>query len=201
MLVPLPDFRPDVPNSGPQTIPIRAKRGSQFETVNLPVADSTGFLQLPVLESGAFLAGKPPVSGVIIKGNQTIAFGKPPKETAATLGTKTLQITSNIDVPAFARMLAKIGYCLTVAQQGAYALSQVPVLPYILGTADDASTWIGSADYRLPIEDQNPTHALGLVTLSGAVGENQETVTVAQVKLFANSGAKGYDVVVRRNPK
>jgi hypothetical protein len=190
-------FQTRRPKQRPRTIPIQAKRGSEFETIDLPVADSTGFLQLPVLESGAFLAGKPPVKGVIIKGNQTIAFGKPPKDTAAALGTKALQITSNIDVPAFARMLAKIGYCVAVAGIGAYPLSEVSVLPYILGTADDGSTWIGSADYRLSTEDQNPMHALGLVTLSGTVGENKETVVVAQVKLFANSGARGYEVVVR----
>jgi|HubBroStandDraft_6_1064221.scaffolds.fasta_scaffold223916_4 hypothetical protein len=194
-------FQTRRPKQRPKTIPVQTKRGFRFETVDLPITESTGFLQLPVMETGAFLVGKPPVQGVIVKGNQTIAFGKPPKETAAALGTKALQITSNIDVPAFARMLAKIGYCTAVAGRGLYALSEVPVLPYILGTADDGSTWIGSADFRLPVEDNNPTHALGSIILSGMVGKSEETVLVAQVKLFANSGARGYEVVVRRSPK
>jgi hypothetical protein len=136
------------------------------------------------------------VAGINITGNETIGFGKSPAEAAAALGTKTLQVTSTIDVPAFVRMIAKIGYSYAVSQLGPYPLNEVPVLPLILGTADDGSTWVGSAHYRLKVEDKKPSHALGLTTTTSA----NEEVLVAQVKLFADAGATGYEVVVRRKP-
>ena len=58
--------------------------------------------------------------------------------------------------------------------------------------------WVGSANYRLDTEDQKPQHALGLVAHSGTCGDVAENVLVAQVKLFANTGATGYEIVVRR---
>jgi hypothetical protein len=168
-------------------------------TVHLPLEEAPGFLHLPKLAPAAFLSGQPPVNGTSICGSQTLYFGKPPEKVAASLGTKGITSTSNLDVPAFARILAKIGYGFAVAHYGMYPLEEVPVLPCILGLADDASTWLGSADYRLPIEDKKPTHAIGLRAAAYTNGQNTHTVLIAQVKLFAASGATGYEVVVRRS--
>jgi hypothetical protein len=95
-------------------------------------------------------------------------------------------------------MIAKIGYSFAIANQGLFPMSECPVLPFILGSADDGGTWVGSAEYRLSIEDQHPNYALGLVSISMTGDGVQENVLVARVKLFASAGAKGYEVVVRR---
>jgi hypothetical protein len=81
---------------------------------------------------------------------------------------------------------------------GPYPLAEFPVLPLIRGAANDGGTWVASADYRLDIEDNKPQCALGLIWVSGTYGENAEKALVAQVKLLADSGATGYEVVVRR---
>lgn len=71
---------------------------------------------------------------------ETLYFGQRPEDVAAALKTETVESKVNIDVVAFARMLAKIGYSYAVAEIGAYSREEVPVLPLILGVADDAST-------------------------------------------------------------
>jgi len=189
------------PKERPVSIPIQIRKDGQFESVQLPTAEALGMLVLPTLERSAFLAGKPATNGVNVVGTQMIGFGKPPKDVATALNTRTLQSTAHVDATSFVRMLAKIGYSFAVASLGPYPLSEVPVLPLIQGKADDGSTWIGSAEYRIGgIEDKKPQHALGLVWVSGAYGDTAEKVLIAQVKLFANSGATGYEVVVRRSP-
>ncbi len=186
------------PKKRPTTSSFEIKRGDRFESIELPATESPGFLQLPILKLAAFLTGRPPVKGVEIIGIETIGFGKKPEEVASTAGTDTLRTTVNLDATAFVRLLAKIGYSYAVAVQGPYPRSEVPVLPLILGSADDGGTWVGSAEYRLSVEGKRPTHGLGLVSLTATVGEIAENVLVARIKLFANAGATGYEVVVRR---
>jgi hypothetical protein len=194
-------FQTRRPEDRPATIPISIKQDGQFKSVQLPTPEALGMLVLPMLERNAFLGGKPATHGVNVVGTQMIGFGKPPKDVATALNTRTLQSTANVDATSFVRMLAKIGYSFAVASLGPYPLNEVPVLPLIQGKSDDGSTWIGSADYRLEgIEDKKPQHALGLVWISGTYGDVAEKVLVARVKLFASSGATGYEVVVRRSP-
>jgi hypothetical protein len=182
----------------PATRSLQVERGGTFETVELPSDESPGLLFLPMLKRPAFLTGAPPVHGVGVMGIETISFGRNPVEVVTDLGTKTMRHTVNLDVTSFVRMLAKIGYSYAIAARGPYPQSEVPVLPLILGGSDDGSTWVGSTEYRLESEEKRPEHALGLVPYTATVDGVLEHVLVARIKLFANSGATGYEVVVRR---
>jgi hypothetical protein len=182
----------------PTTISYEIKRGIQFESIDVPVTESTGLLQLPMLQPPAFLNGRPPIRGTNIIGFETIAFGKRPDEVLSTVGTNAFRATVNIDAHAFVRMLAKIGFCCAIAAIGTFPRSEVPVLPLILGTADDDSTWVGSSEYSLAVEAQKPQHALGLISANMLVDGTPEEILIARIKLFMNSGATGYEVVVRR---
>lgn len=186
------------PKERPLTLPLKVKRGDHLEAIALPSDESPGFLQLPILDQPAFLTGRPSVSGVTLVGMDTLYFGRRPDDTLAALRTDSIQTTVTIDVTAFVRMLAKIGYAFAVAARGPYPLSEVPVLPLILGLADDGSTWVGSVDYNLVVEAKFPQYGLGLVPLTVVVDGNTEEILVAQIKLFASAGATGYEVVVRR---
>jgi hypothetical protein len=117
------------PKERPPTLPLTVKRGDRLESIALPSAESPGFLHLPRLQAAAFLTGRPPVNGINICGSETLAFGKPPDKVASDLGTKTIQTTVNIDVPAFVRLLAKIGYSFAVAAQGPYPRKKCPFCP------------------------------------------------------------------------
>jgi hypothetical protein len=186
------------PEERPSTISHGIKRGDHIETVELPLDKSCGLLQLPQLERPAFLQGGSPVTGVNIIGFETMAFGKGPGEVVSVLGTGTFTITVTVDATAFVRMLAKIGYGFAVAVLGPFSRNEVPVLPLILGTADDGSTWVGSTEHRPSRAAGLPTHGLELISFPRIVDEIAETVYVARVKLFENARATGYDVVVRR---
>lgn len=151
------------------TLPLAVKRGDEMEAITLPSAESPGFLHLPRLDRAAFLAGRPPVSGVNVCGTETLVFGKSPDEVVADLGAKAIQSAATLDVASFVRMLAKIGYSFAVAAQGSYPLTEVPVLPLILGSVFDGGTWVGSVEYDLAVEAQSPQHALGLISLVATV--------------------------------
>lgn len=59
----------------------------------------------------------PPVRGVRVNGVENIYFGGNPQELARAYRAKSIRSTVNVDVPAFVRMLAKIGYCFAVARR------------------------------------------------------------------------------------
>jgi hypothetical protein len=186
------------PKQRPRTLPLKVKRGDSLESIALPSDESPGFLHLPKLDRAAFLTGRAPVYGVTVVGVEILYFGKRPDDVATTLGADTIEATVNVDVAAFVRMLAKIGYAFAVAARGPYPLNEVPILPLILGSADDGGTWVGSADYRLVVEAKLPQHGLALLPATAVVDGSTEEILVAHVKLFASAGATGYEVVVRR---
>ncbi len=97
----------------------------------------------------------------------------------------------------FVRMLAKIGYSFVVSQVGMFPFDEVPVLPLILGQTDDGSHWVGSAEFETESEKAGAMIALK-AEIRLADGDPSSRVLVAQIKLFAGSGASGYEVVVRR---
>jgi hypothetical protein len=186
------------PKARPSTVAISAKSGERFEAHQVPAGEAIGFLHLPTLEPPAFLTGRPKANGVRLIGVQTIGFGRPLEEVTAKLQTNSIQATTTLDLSAFARMLAKIGYSTAVAIAGTFPRCEAPVLPLILGKADDGGTWLGSVPYVLPIEDRLPQHVLALVEGTVTVDGRRERVWTSRVKLFCNAGAIGYEVVVRR---
>jgi hypothetical protein len=187
------------PKERPKVIHYQVEREDNFITAELPLSMASGFLHLPKLQRASFLCGGGPVKGVSVVGLETITFGKSPEEVASTLGTKTIRTTVNMDATSFARMLAKIGYAFAVAKIGPFPLTEVPVLPLILGTADDGSTWVGSMNRPGSQDERRPQHLLGLAAGMAIVDDVPEQILVVEVTLFASSGASGYEVVVRRS--
>ncbi|HEX8279723.1 MAG TPA: HNH endonuclease [Segetibacter sp.] len=188
------NFRTRRPKKRPKTISYKITQDKEGEMISIPSSEAPGFLHLPILAPCSLLNGTSPVAGVTILGNETILFGKSPQETAEKFGIKTLRQRVNFDLTAFVRMIAKIGYSFAVSQIGVFPFNESPVISLILGKSDDGSTWVGSADYRLPLEDKKPQHALGM----DLYRSSDEELLVARVKLFADVGATGYEIVVRK---
>jgi hypothetical protein len=188
------------PKERPTSFPITVvdERGSR--TVTVPVADFPAFLFLPVMPPAGFLVGREAERGTEVCGTEVIAFGKPLRNFARDRGAPEVSKTATVNPHAFARMLAKIGYGFALAVQGIIPRAEVPVLPLILGTADDANRWIGSATFETRPAQRNLRHTLDLNMCSVTPPDGPtEQVSVARIKLFASAGiAKGYDVVVRR---
>jgi hypothetical protein len=181
----------------PSSLPLQVERDGIGEIIELAPKDHPGILLLPLLEPASMLVGKTSTAGVNVCGYEAIYFGKNPADVAKHLCTKTMTVTANWNVTAFARMLAKIAHSYAVSIVGALPRESVPVLPLILGEADDASSWLGSAPFKLAIEEKKPTHALGVAWVPDPNTAGDELLLV-RVKLFVPSGATGYEIIVSR---
>lgn len=179
----------------PASLPLEIERSGVYRKMDIPSKMHPAFLHLPVLAPAGILVGRPPSTGVSVIGRETLTFGGDPHQIAALMGADALRHSSDWDISAFARLLAKMAYGLAVAQVGPIPREDVPILPLILGNADDASYWLGSAEFTLAIEAQKPTHAAGLIWVEDQ-GDPPTRLLLARLKLFAPSGATGFEVVV-----
>lgn len=162
---------------------------------DVPAREHPGFMHLPLLRKAGALDGREHSVGLTIEGFETLLFGQHPQETLSRLGSTEIQVTAQYRGSEFARLLAKIAYCSAVGSFGPLDRARVPVLPLILGETDDASHWLGSANFTLNVDLEKPLHSIGFSSEADPQNASKELLVV-RVKLFAGSGATGYEVVV-----
>jgi hypothetical protein len=181
----------------PKTLPLQIDRAGTFEQVHLDAPQHPALLILPLLAPPGFLLGRAPEIGVTCVGYETLSFGKHPTEAAKRLNTTSIRTVSDWDLTSYARLLAKIAYGFAVAQFGFLPLAQVLVLQLIRGERDDGSVWLGSAEFTMEVEAQQPTHAVAVTCIPDSRHPGDEFI-IARVKLFVATGATGYEVLVAR---
>lgn len=174
--------------------------GCDTREVALPLSAAPALLQLPLLEQPGYFSGKVEAQGVSIRGVQTLAFGAEIRHALAAQQATGITQRDNLDWTSFVRMLAKIGYTFIVGTHGLPPRESVPILPLILGQKDDGSVWVGSSDFQTEAEKAGALHVLAPVVYRRSASP-EEVVVAARVKLFAASGAAGYEVVVYRGPE
>ena len=178
----------------PKSLPIGVTKDGVSSSVDLLPENHPGILTLPMLKSPGFREGAIESENLTIIGNEAIKFGKDIVEIGKSLDANEIRIAQNLDVWSFARMVSKIAYCTAVASVGVLPIEKVPVIPFILNQKNDGSKWMGSSIFRLQVEDQKPTFALG-VMISQIPGYSNPAL-ISQVKLFADVGATGYEVFI-----
>lgn len=186
------------PRERPKSVPLELTGKDGDLTLEQPISEACAFLYLPQLAPASFLSGAPPQHGIVCNGVEMIRFGSSPDSIVRKHRKAGLRHTADVDVVSFARMVAKIGYAWSVASSKMVDRARCPVLAFILGQTMDGSIWLGSSSFRTRVEDKNPTHALALDSRAIQHGNSLEHVLIAQVKLFATSGATGYEVVTHR---
>lgn len=182
----------------PKTLPLIVERNGAQEQVDVPAREYPAMMLLPIFTTMGISQGGSPSRGVSFSGIQTLYIGRNPigamvEQRATAMKRKV----TNWDISAFARLLAKIAYGFAVADLGLFPREEVPILPLILGEADDASFWLGSSQYTLSVDSMQPKHSLGLMWLPDPVRKG-EKMLVARVKLFATHDTYGYEIVVWR---
>jgi len=160
----------------------------------LPVGEAPAFLILPMFARATILNNQPPARGINIIGLEALHFGEDSEEVVRRHDAKGIEFSTQIQATEFAQLLAKIAYGYLVATMGIFPREETPLLRLIRGKVDDAGSWVGSHEYKLEVEAKNPQHALGLVACNNA--ENVQGFIV-RVKLFAKSGATGYEIAAR----
>jgi len=189
------DFPSRRKRSRPTTIEARLLADDGTATVHdVEASEAPGFMTLPTFARATVLAGKPSIQGINLVGVELLNFGKSPDQFAADYGATGIQNVSNVDATAFARLLAKIAYGYLIAELGLFPRAESPLVRLIAGEADDGGCWIGSVDFTLEIEKKGPRHALSIVRLETS---DATTAYVVRVKLFANTGCTGYEILAR----
>lgn len=186
--------------SRPASRSVSLLRGTTYEEVIGPSGEVPALLQLPTLATAGILTGAVGTSGVKIVGIETISYGPRPDEFVLKHSASGFRQSDNLDVSSFARMLAKIGYSYLVGALGPMPLDEVTVLPLILGVADDPSHCIGSAAFSTEAETKGAQHVLRPEYYESSE-PSQPRLLGARIKLFADCGATGYDVIVRKVPR
>ncbi len=179
----------------PKSFPLEVLKGKTYVTYAVPVEKFPAILSLPLLAPAGFLHKRKVHPGIELIGNEDIIFGKHAQDTVRDLGGTGIKVTYRCDFSAYVRLLAKAALGFAIATVGSIPLNEVPILPLILGKADDGSMWIGSAQFRLTVEDTNPTHAVGFNIVPNPE-DPSKYLLIARLKMFANSGATGYEIVV-----
>ena len=189
------DFPTRKPKRRPKSLTLQIGSDDGYENVELAPKDHPAILLLPLLEPPHFLTERPNGEGVTAVGYEAIYFGKHPSDVAKDLQVTNIRASENWDLTSFGRLLAKIAYGYAVGVYGTIPREDVFVLPLILGLSDDASVWLGSVEFALAIEVRNPTHALASAWVPDPKNPANE-ILVVRVKLFADAGATGYEIIV-----
>jgi hypothetical protein len=172
----------------PVTTVFKVDQGFGLQKTERDAKMFAGINVLPVFEPPAFLIGQKSEGGVKVCALDHLNLGNPIPIISVEKTTQVkIEYTLNLDVNAFARMIAKIGYCCAVAHLGLDKMSENYVIPSIVGTRQDVQTWVGSEDILF-----NPTRKL-LHIVEVFV---KEKIIFARVCLFAAFGGKPYTVVV-----
>lgn len=190
------NFRTRHPKQRPDRVGVTLLDGETPRNVALPRQLAPAFLQLPMFEPPRALMGQSRIRGINICGVETIHFGAVLDASVKGQGGTAVRQTDNIEWKDFCRMLAKIGYSFIVGMFGLVPLEQVLVLPFLRGETEDAGHWIGSRKYETESEQRGAQHGLSHVVYELPSDPTQRFL-VARIKLFASSGATGYEVVVR----
>jgi len=175
----------------PDEFPLIIERNGGKSTISLPVEDYPILLHFPLFAPPAHISPEGYKSGIRLSGIASVSFGKRPDVVMKTLNATSLSIPSEGDQPvAFARMLAKIGYAMAVAQYQAELINGSPyVLPAILGTSDDIGRWVGTL--TKPIQ-KHP----GVLHRVDIMKDEERGVLAAEVQLFADSETPAYGVIL-----
>lgn len=160
------------------------------EIIELPINEFPILLNFPAFCPPRFFTGENG-HGIDLKGIFTISFGPPPEEVGARLGAEKITIDCGKDrFVAFARMIAKIGYAMAVAEGKLGRIDgPCPVLPSILGEVDDIGRWVGILPK--PIRKYP-----GLLHRIDIHEDQKQGILVAEVQLFADSETPSYGVIL-----
>ena len=185
-------FRTRRKKDRPKNLPIWRDKDSMDSKIDVPLSDYPAYLHLPVFKPPAFIEGRDYSCGIEMTGLQVKLVGPVRHEDInRKYDSREIVTYGNLKPPSFARLIAKIAYCLTVGQHGLENIEECFVLPAILGAVDDIGKWVGSApDRQLYSIVQIHRARLDVGASSGIV--------FARISLFTAFDTVEYIVVVGR---
>jgi hypothetical protein len=188
------NFKTRRPKDRPKTLPLVVTIQGKEQTIQVPPNKHLVVFPFPLFKMPGYLEGRPAQPGIPVGGFVSIHFGPHPQKLMAEFKADKVGVELKLDPLAFARMLAKIAHCTVVAELGADALAENFVLPAIRGESEDLGRWVGSGGDATPPTPSEITHS----AIYSVYSRNTESVLIVLLKLFANTPAPAYAVVVGR---
>jgi hypothetical protein len=176
----------------PGTQHLKIDREGVVETVEVPLDKYPVLLHFPMFAPPRELSGEGE-PGITLSGVASVLFGPSPEEALRQLGGGRLVLESPPYQPvAFARMLAKIGWAMAVAEGVQDRVEEPsPILRAIRGEVDDIGQWVGTLT--------GPIRKYPGVLHRVLVHEDRDKeMLIAEIQLFADSETPSYGVILGR---
>lgn len=175
----------------PKDLPLRVRYSPEgdWEEIRLPYEQHPLIVHFQVFASPGAI--DPTYDrGIRVQGSQTFEFGTPAGEVLKRLGAHQLQTTERHVPSEFAKMTAKVGYAMAVAEGVIDPRRGHPeVVKSILEDRNDIGRWVGTSG--------EPRHQVSKALHFVAVGRDDEHgVLVARVQYLTDSGTPMYVVVL-----
>jgi hypothetical protein len=194
------DFKTRHKKKRPKTVPLRVVKDGRVEVRQVAPTDNLIALALPFFAPPADYTGQRLDGAIVVWGDQRCVL------TALKTSHELLQLHDvdgvhkriELDIVAFARMLAKIAHGLAVASYGLNGLTEFYLPPVIRGLTDKVGRWVGCMGD--PVRPGTPE---GL-TIVRFHRERliQDGIQVAElwatIRLFAHWDSPEYTVIVGR---
>jgi hypothetical protein len=181
------------PSDRPTSFPARVKRDGVWADEDLPLARFTAVAPFPKLPPPGAIAGRPLSSTFRVTGwvgITVISNDGAESHPARRAGVEAIETATPTYPAPFMRMLAKIGWCYTVARYGVNAVD-AKALGVILGTDDNVAHWVGCPETGWTLFDGPPEADFHV-----CVAEVQDGWLLSGIRLFGPQGGPEYQVVV-----
>lgn len=179
----------------PTEFPMRIKRQGKVETINVPIEDH--YTLIPMIEVGppGFWPGITHPLGLETGQCRLNPFRLRDDEHVQYLkqkyGAEEISVDFEINVNGFLRMIAKIGYCMTVWRYGLNAIGENFIVPFILEGGEDIAQYVGSDGRQEVFELSRFIKTDHIVT----TGHTSDGELFSRVKLFKKSETPEYIVI------
>jgi hypothetical protein len=186
----------------PATFPLGIVKGGIEKIINVPVSNHPIIMPIPLFEMPVYFdnhilkKNRGFEEGIGLKGIQILWF-RDLEKILKEYNADNIFIVQKVDHIAFARMIAKIAYCLAVAEYGLDGIAEAFVLPAILGNRSDIGQWVGSSEQVLP-ENPNTAHTSQVQSFKNPASQNLDGIILVFVRLFSNIPSPVYITIVGR---
>jgi hypothetical protein len=165
--------------------------------MSFEIKDHPIYLAMPAWGLPGIIIGEHPTS--IFKKSSVHTYADVPRGLKETLGMPSgeklrVRATGTINLRAFARAIAKIGYCHTVAGLGLDGFRSLVIPQLILGTYPCVSHFVGCEVHAPPESDNGKLHWIKIDQLR--MGRMQ--LLAASIRLFASSGTDEHGMPIYR---
>ncbi len=178
----------------PELFPVQIRtRNGQVKQIKMPISDWGAVAFVPHFAPPRIISGKEETEGIEVLGGYTLRIGGLTKEQlGAKYGITDLHTSATHSPVEYARMLAKIAYCFTVAEFGHIPSENYYVIGAILGKKKDIGTWVGCRDADVMPKQKDVVVNLHL---------KDDCTILVRIKFFGKLKSPTYEVVVGKVSK